>query len=841
MAKIFNMGARLSLVSSGYTSGIRDSVSATNGFAQQISIADAALGRFYDRQGRLREANGRYATATHKSVAATVAFRVATAAAVVAVGALAAGIGAVTSAAAAMAGQIDQSTGKIQAMTGATKEEAAQMTAAAAQVYANGWGPALDQVATDMAGLKQVMGDVTESTMEGLYIIEQVSNMQAPVDETAKVVKTLTANFAGLSQTDALDIITTGFQRGGNYAGDMLDTLNEYSMQFADLGLSADQMMSMLIEGSKQGAFMLDKVGDSVKESFIRLQDGSKTSREGFAAIGLDATKMAQDIAAGGQSAQAAYEATLMGLAALEDPLARETAGVQLFGTQWEDMGDSVILAMQKGMKGLGDFQGATAAAGEALQNTLGAKWEQFSRQFVLGFAQLGQPVIDGLKKILDWALANLPGFFAVVQPIVMAVGTFLVGAFKALTPVIAAISPYLVGIGVALATVGAYFAAVALKTKVVLFAMRLLFAVLTMNPITMIAVGVGLLIGYLIRMAGGWQAAGQRIAEFWAKLQPFIAQIASVVIPALKQIGSAIVTAFSTLRDFVTPILNQIIGMIVAGFGGLVAFIQEHWTLISTIIYVAWTYIWTQTKVSVTAIWTVVQVAFQIISTVIQAALSFVSSVVSNAWTFITSVFKAGLQLLQGDWRGAWDTMMKMLDTVKSNIKGFFSNLKDLFFESGKKIVSTLADGITSMASAPIDAISGVLSKVREFLPFSDAKRGPLSQLTYNGGKIVSTMAEGIYKQRGALTSAMNDVLADAPGASVGIEPGTASPAGSTAAIARAASKSITIQNLIGGLTIDGSKTEDPRKLAMEIINIIYELLAEASDTEATGLGDLI
>lgn len=78
-------------------------------------------------------------------------------------------------------------------------------------------------------------------------------------------------------------------------------------------------------------------------------------------------------------------------------------------------------------------------------------------------------------------------------------------------------------------------------------------------------------------------------------------------------------------------------------------------------------------------------------------------------------------------------------------NIKNFFTGLPEWFRESGAKIIKTLVEGILSAASAPVEAVKGIFSKVRELLPFSDAHEGPLSELTLSGHRTMSTIAQGI------------------------------------------------------------------------------------------------
>jgi phage-related minor tail protein len=223
--------------------------------------------------------------------------------------------------------------GKLQASLGLTAEEAADLEAVAKAVWVNGFGENIDEVNSAIASVRQNMGDLAEDDMqkvtEGAMTIADVFDQD--VKEVAAAAGVAMKNF-GIDGQQALDIITYGFQHGGDYSGELLDTIREYSPQFASLGLSADQAMAMLIKGAEAGSWNLDKVGDSMKEFNIRAQDGSKATSEGFAMIGMDAQEMGAAIAAGGDQAQKAFVATITALASMKDPLAQNQAGVALFG-----------------------------------------------------------------------------------------------------------------------------------------------------------------------------------------------------------------------------------------------------------------------------------------------------------------------------------------------------------------------------------------------------------------------------------------------------------------------------------------------------------------------------
>ena len=100
------------------------------------------------------------------------------------------------------------------------------------------------------------------------------------------------------------------------------------------------------------------------------------------------------------------------------------------------------------------------------------------------------------------------------------------------------------------------------------------------------------------------------------------------------------------------------------------------------------------------------------------------------------------------------------------AGVTGFFDGIN--LYESGAKLLDTFVDGIKSMASAPIKAVEDVLAKVREYLPFSDAHTGPLSQLTLSGTRMMTTIGEGVGQGAPGLVGSVSGALSKA-GAAIG------------------------------------------------------------------------
>lgn len=140
-------------------------------------------------------------------------------------------------------------------------------------------------------------------------------------------------------------------------------------------------------------------------------------------------------------------------------------------------------------------------------------------------------------------------------------------------------------------------------------------------------------------------------------------------------------------------------------------------------------------------------------IQTAWQAVVDFFSGLnllelISNAFAGITEFF-ASFDFVSG------------LQTAWQAVTAFFDGLN--LFDSGAKLLGTFIDGIKSMVGSLVDSVSGALSKVRSFLPFSDAHEGPLSTLTLSGSRMMTTLAEGVNQGKGALTASVSGALGEA------------------------------------------------------------------------------
>ena len=129
---------------------------------------------------------------------------------------------------------------------------------------------------------------------------------------------------------------------------------------------------------------------------------GSGAAKEGFAALGLNADEMAAKFAAGGESAQQAFDQTVQALAGMSDPIAQNAAGAALFGSAWEEMGPGVV-------DQLAAIEEEAYASSDALNqmqelefDDFGSLMEEMQRSVDLLLVPLGETLIPILSQLIE-------------------------------------------------------------------------------------------------------------------------------------------------------------------------------------------------------------------------------------------------------------------------------------------------------------------------------------------------------------------------------------------------------------------------------------------------------
>lgn len=477
------------------------------------------------------------------------------------------------------------------AATGTASNEMGKYKDMINDVYKDNFGESINDVAEAMATVNQNMSYLDDSALQRCteYAYTLSDTFGVDVAESTRAADSLIKNY-GVSAREAFNLMTQGMQSGLNFSDELFDNIDEYSVQFKKLGLDAEDMFSVFANGAQNGAFNLDKIGDAVKEFSIRAIDGSDTTKQGFEALGMNADEMAQKFGAGGKTAKEAFNEVIEGLASMDDPVAQSAAGVNLFGTMWEDLGPQVITSMSTASdaidKSRESVEGLVNVKYDTLSGALGGLWRTIQVDVLQPIGNQLIPYvtkgISAIQKFTDkWNKLGPTTQKTVVKfaAVAASVGPVLMGFGKISTGISTMISNFgKIGDAITRLTGASGFSGIA---KIMTGPFGIAAAA--------VAAAAILIYKNWDRIAPILQKIGQRFADFWKTVQPqlepfinLVKEVASylkeTLEPVFKIVWKAAGDYVVKFFDDVSVIIDGVLGV----FEGVITFLtgvfQGNW-----------------------------------------------------------------------------------------------------------------------------------------------------------------------------------------------------------------------------------------------------------------------
>lgn len=477
--------------------------------------------------------------------------------------------------------EFNETMNQLSASTGTYGADLEELKGIALDVYRDNFGESVDDVSQTLATLVQqtdLEGEALERAAESGLMLRDTFGYD--IAESTRTADTLMRNF-GITAEEAYGLMAAGAQNGADKSGELLDTLNEYSSQYAALGMSADEFTQSLIAGAESGAWSIDKVGDAVKEFNLRAKDGSDTTVAAFKTLGLNADEMQSRFAEGGQTAHDAFFQVVDALNSIEDPIARNNAAVNLFGTQFEDLQANVLPALSSIEGASVDAQGALQGIADVRYDSVASSLQGAARQVeaaVLpifsdaaakmqeGMAQVGQLASPALMNFVNEIGPPLQSMFDAITPALTSIAQVLL---PPLLNLMSAIMPIV--IQVANIVGGALVAAFQIVSPII-GAVANIFAFLL--PIV-----EGLVTGPLSALVNGLldglSSALEWLAGPLSTVQGFFEGVAGAVMGVVDWIGNLI----GKLGEVGNAIASSPIGQFVGGIGNMLGFARGGFT----------------------------------------------------------------------------------------------------------------------------------------------------------------------------------------------------------------------------------------------------------------------
>lgn len=606
----------------------------------------------------------------------------------------------------------DKALSVLSARTGATAGEMEKYRDVMNDIYRSNYGESFEDISDAMGQVVQMFGDMDNASLENVTkkAIALRDTFDMDYTESLRAVNSLMDQF-GISADEAFNLIVQGAQQGLNQNDDLLDTINEYSVQFKTAGYSADDMFNMLKNGADSGTWSVDKLGDAVKEFNIRAKDGTisealVTYQKQLKLTDKDVAYLNTLMAQGGERGQKAYNIILERLGAVRNDTTQYQAGVALFGTMWEDLGATTVNSLMQTQGGIT----STKAAMDEMANT---RYDNLSDSFsALGRivqTDLIQPLVSTLapiaKEIVQWLIDNMPTIGPIITAIAAAVGV----------------------LATALAIQG--------LIKSVAAAFAFLNATMAANPIVLIVAAIAGLVAAFVVL---WKKC-EGFRNFWKNLWDGIKNVFNAVVTWFQQAAQTLVNIFQTAWNGIKKAWSGVGNFFKGIWQGITGIFKSADSWLSNKFGAAWTGI----KNAFAPFVGYFQQIWNTVKGIFAAVKAVLSGNFSEAWEAIKGVFSGWGNFFKGLW-----------DQVKSAFSNVWQSMKDI----GKNIVKGIWDGISGAASWLWDKITGFGNDILGWFKGIFGIHSPSRVMRDEIGKFLGLgMAEGIEDGMQAVNSAVH------------------------------------------------------------------------------------
>lgn len=428
---------------------------------------------------------------------------------------------------------------------------------------------------------------------------------------------------------------------------------------------------------------------------------------------------------------------------------AEAVALIDLMYNKTGDMQDNIL----KLYDSMGQGTAATQKMAEAINNTEPAKFQKLKQEAHNTFESIGNTLlpmanelmgsIDGILTKADGWIANNQDLVRVIMQVALVLGAFLAVGGTTVT-VVGTVGRIFTGTAGMVLKFGGVLKAIpgGLQT---MYIKALYAGDAVRGAFTKIQAAGTVAAGGIKTFAGNIAAFGKSalsaattalkplITSVWGFTSALLANPITWIVIAIMALIAVFVVLYNKCEWFRNGV-NAIWGGIKAGASAVASFFSNMFNGIKNV-----------ASNVLEAARTTVSEKLNNIKAAYEANGGGIKGIAAGAVEAVKGYYTAGFTFLDNLTGGKLTAIAGKFGEGIQKIKDKISGAMSWFKESGKKILQTFADGITSAVSAPVNAVKGGLQKIRQMLPFSDAKEGPLSTLTLSGRRVLETFGTGI------------------------------------------------------------------------------------------------
>ncbi|GAB6171989.1 hypothetical protein JCM15765_14670 [Paradesulfitobacterium aromaticivorans] len=540
------------------------------------------------------------------------------------------------------------------------------------------------------------------------------------------------------------------------------------------LGISMEELAAatgIMADAGMKG----EQAGTTLRAALIRLSDPPKEAKAALDSLGFSVTDSSGKFKPFPQII-GDLNKSLSGMTN-----AQKVATLsQIFGTE---AATGMLSVIEKGPDkfnelagALQDSGGAAKEAAEKMKDNLSGALEELSGAAETAQISIGSALAPAIRSVAD-GLTGIVNAFNALSPNTQ--------TFIAMGAALTAILFLTLGaVGFLVAGLGALAAA---EWAVIL-------------PIVGLVAGIALVIAALVGL-------GYVLIQAYQQSESF----RNIV----NQIWLTLMTGVQAVWAFVQPIIQEIVGFLLTKFTELKDWWLATWPTLQQAFINIWNGIWSFLQPIVNAMIDLMKWAWPLVKMVVLDTWEAIKSIISGALDVIMGIVSLFANLFTGNWQGVWESVKQIFsgafeliwgwfqiwgigkilkfagflgkevgrifkalwDSVKGifddalgwifnivksqfdNILGHITGLGQKFFDAGKGLIEMMKKGIEAAAEQVIESVKNIAQKVRDFLPFSPAKEGPLSDLDKLdfAGPITDSILGGIPQVEASMTSLLS------------------------------------------------------------------------------------
>lgn len=501
----------------------------------------------------------------------------------------------------------------------------------------------------------------------------------------------------------------------GGTTPNILDFVGNIGAIGKSIGFNAQEVAAFGATFEKLG-FQSAEAGTAFKNmvnGLFTISAASEPAKEAFESLGFSATEFGKEMEADPKAALTRFLDTLN---AVQSESEKSALLVKIFGNE----GIAAISALTGSTDIL---QQAFEVAGDETAN-LDKKMREFA-------GKMTDPAIQ--SKVLAAQMNALSiQFGQVLIPI-------LAQLLSTITPVLAkfgeflTLNPEFAKFFVIAATGAAVIAPALVAISALIGAITSIGGI-----ITTVVASIGSAIALISSLGGVLSTLGLMFGSIIPIIIAFVTSVGGIV-TIVAIVGAAIIGLIFNvggMRDKVVQIFTSM----VEGIKYLISDFVISWRNGNNDIQKAFKIVWDNLP---GIIWDSLMVIGQMVASGFTTVVSTIGNILWNLPGLIISVFSAIISSVSSFHATLANALINAIESAINAGVSVFESFTASFYNAGVGLINSFVSGITASAQNAYSAVAGVMSNVRQYLPFSPAKLGALSDLDKSGEAFLHTFAD--------------------------------------------------------------------------------------------------